>query len=138
MKHGVRVNLVNLYKEDAGNSALPEKVQCAKQEQAAAARIGTLAVKPLDNFSGDPSKDYFADGMTDELITKMSQIGALKRVISRSTMMKYKQLQKSSPEIARELNVAALVEGTVVLSGDEARISVQLIEAATDKTLWGG
>src|SRR5437867_521742 len=102
----------------------------------AAARIGSLAVKPLDNFSGDATKDYFADGMTDELINKLSRIGALKRVISRSTMMKYKQSPKSAADIARELNVAAVVEGSVVLSGDQARISVQLIEAATDKNLW--
>ncbi len=102
----------------------------------AAARIGSLAVKPLDNFSGDATQDYFADGMTDELINKLSQIGALKRVISRSTMTKYKLSPKSAAEIARELNVAAVVEGSVVLSGDQARISVQLIEAATDKNLW--
>jgi TolB-like protein/class 3 adenylate cyclase len=98
--------------------------------------IESLAVKPLENLSGDVNKNYFADGMTDELTTKMSQIGALKRVISRSTMMKYRQSSKSSAEIARELNVAAVVEGSVVLSGDQARISVQLIEAATDKNLW--
>jgi TolB-like protein/class 3 adenylate cyclase/Flp pilus assembly protein TadD len=101
-----------------------------------AAGIASLAVKPLDNFSGDPSKNYFADGMTDELITKLSQISALKRVISRSTMMKYRQSPKSSADIARELNVEAVVEGSVVLSGDQARISVQLIEAASDKNLW--
>jgi len=136
VKHGVRVSLVNLYTGDVGNSKLPEKLIRAKQEQDAAARIGTLAVKPLDNFSGDTSKDYFADGMTDELITKLSQISAFKRVISRSTMMKYKRSPKSAPEIARELDVATLVEGSVVLSGDQARISVQLIEAATDKSLW--
>src|SRR5262249_37029595 len=102
----------------------------------AVARTGSLAVKPFDNFSGDPGKEYFADGMTDELINKLSQIGALKRVISRSTMMKYKQAPKSAAEIARELNVAAVVEGSVVLSGDQARISVELIDAAADKTLW--
>jgi TolB-like protein len=102
----------------------------------AAEGIESLAVRPLENLSGDVNKSYFADGMTDELTTKLSQIGALKRVISRSTMMKYKQSPKSSPEIARELSVDAMVEGSVVLSGDQARISVQLIEAGTDKTLW--
>jgi TolB-like protein/Tfp pilus assembly protein PilF len=102
----------------------------------AAARIGSLAVKPLDNFSGDATKEYFADGMTDELINKLSQIGVLKRVMSRSTMMKYKQSPKSAADIARELNVGAVVEGSVVLSGDQARISVQLIDAATEKNLW--
>jgi adenylate cyclase len=136
VKHGVRVNLVNLYTEDAGNSDTPAKIASAKHEQAAAARIGNVAVKPLDNYSGDESKDYFADGMTDELITRLSQISAFKRVISRSTMMKYKRSPKSAREIARELDVATLVEGSVVLSGDQARISVQLIDAAADKTLW--
>ena len=136
VKHGVRVNLVNLCTAEAGNSAMPEKVASAKQQRAEDARVGTLAVKPLDNFSGDASKDYFADGMTDELITKLSQIGALKKVISRSTMMRYKSSPKSALEIAREVDVAVLVEGSVVVSGDQARISVQLIEAATDRNLW--
>src|SRR6266404_6003004 len=191
VKHGVRVNVANLYTGEVGNPALPEKLTRAKQEQdaaalaadeataaaagriaarrrrkvallagsffamlalgigfwvfsqrkaatatLAAARIGSLAVKPLDNFSGDATKEYFADGMTDELINKLSQIGALKRVISRSTMMKYKQSPKSVADIARELNVAAVVEGSVVLSGDQARISVQLIDTATEKNLW--
>ncbi len=103
---------------------------------AAGSQIESLAVKPLDNLSGDASKSYFADGMTDELITKLSQIGALKRVISRSTMMKYKLSPKSALEIARELNVAAVVEGSVVLAGNQARISAQLIEAANEKNLW--
>jgi TolB-like protein/class 3 adenylate cyclase len=136
VKHGVRVNLVNLCTAEAGNAAIPAKIASAKQQQADAARVGTLAVKPLDNYSGDASKDYFADGMTDELITKLSQISALKKVISRSTMMKYKRSPKSASEIARELDVAVLVEGSVVVSGDQARISVQLIEAATDQNLW--
>ena len=108
----------------------------AQRKSATVMGIASLAVKPLENLSGDANKNYFADGMTDELTTKLSQIGALKRVISRSTMMKYKQSPKSSPEIARELNIDAMVEGSVVLSGDQARISVRLIEAATDKNLW--
>src|SRR2546428_9789108 len=82
----------------------------------AAARIGSLAVKPLDNFSGDATKEYFADGMSDELINKLSQIGALKRVISRSTMMKYKLSPNSALEIARQLNVAAVVDGSEELA----------------------
>jgi adenylate cyclase len=136
VKHGVRVSLVNLCTGEVGNAAPPMKVTCARQEREAAGRIGSLAIKPLDNFSGDASRDYFADGMTDELITKLSQISALQRVISRSTMMKYKRSPKSAPEIAQELGVGAIVEGSVVVSGDQARISVQLIEAATDKNLW--
>ena len=98
--------------------------------------IESLAVKPLENLSGDKGKDYFADGMTDELTTKLSQIGALKRVVARSTMMKYKQSLKSSAEIAHEVSVKAMVEGKVVLAGDQAQISVQLVDAATEKILW--
>ncbi len=98
--------------------------------------IASLAVKPLENLSGDPAKDYFADGMTDELTTKLSQIGALKRVVARSTMMKYKQSPKSSADIAHEVNVKTMVEGSVVLAGDQARVSVQLVDVGTAKTLW--
>jgi TolB-like protein/Tfp pilus assembly protein PilF len=94
-----------------------------------------LAVLPLDNLSGDPSQDYFADGMTDELITDLAHISAL-RVISRTSVMAYKHARKPLPEIARELNVDAIVEGTVLRSGDQVRITAQLIQAPTDNHLW--
>jgi TolB-like protein/class 3 adenylate cyclase len=100
-----------------------------------AAAIESLAVKPLDNFSGDATKNYFADGMTEELTTKLSEIGALKTVISRSSMMKYKGSSKSPSEIAREVNVGAIVAGSVMLSGSEAKITVELIDAATEAVL---
>lgn len=97
--------------------------------------IRSLAVLPLDNLSGDASQNYFADGMTDELITDLAQISAL-RVISRTSVMAYKGARKPLPQIARELNVDAIVEGTVLRSGDQVRITAQLIEASTDKHLW--
>jgi len=97
--------------------------------------IRSLAVLPLDNLSGDPTQDYFADGMTDELITDLAQIRAL-RVISRTSVMGYKGVRKSLPEIARELNVDAVVEGSVMRSGDQVRITAQLIQAPADKHLW--
>ncbi len=97
--------------------------------------IRSLAVLPLANFSGDASQDYFADGMTDELITDLAQISAL-RVISRTSVMVYKGARKSLPEIARELNVDAVVEGSVQRSGDQVHITAQLIEASADKHLW--
>jgi len=97
--------------------------------------IRSLAVLPLDNLSGDPSQDYFADGMTDELITDLAHIGAL-RVISRTSVMTYKHARKPLPEIARELNVDAVVEGTVLRSGEQVRITAQLIQARDDKHLW--
>src|SRR3989475_2358017 len=97
--------------------------------------IRSLAVLPLDNLSGDASQNYFADGMTDELITDLAQITAL-RVISRTSVMVYKGARKPLPQIARELNVDAVVEGTVLRSGEQVRITAQLIEASTDKHLW--
>ena len=96
--------------------------------------IRSLAVLPLENLSGD-AQDYFADGMTDELITDLAHIGAL-RVISRTSVMPYKGARRPLPVVARELNVDAIVEGTVLRSGDQVRITAQLIQASTDKHLW--
>jgi TolB-like protein/DNA-binding winged helix-turn-helix (wHTH) protein/Flp pilus assembly protein TadD len=97
--------------------------------------IRSLAVLPLENLSGDPSQDYFSDGMTDELITELGQISGL-RVISRTSVMTYKGARKSLPQIARELNVDAVVEGTVLRSREQVRITAQLILANADKHLW--
>ena len=97
--------------------------------------IRSLAVLPLESLSNDASQDYFADGMTDELISDLGQISAL-RVISRTSVMAYKHTRKSLPQIARELNVDAVVEGSVLRSGDQVRITAQLIEAATDRHVW--
>jgi serine/threonine-protein kinase len=97
--------------------------------------ISSIAVLPLENLSGDKEQEYFVDGMTDELIGELSQISSL-RVISRTSIMRYKKTDKSLPQIARELNVGAVVEGTVLRAGDKVRITAQLIEAATDKHVW--
>jgi serine/threonine-protein kinase len=97
--------------------------------------IHALAVLPLANLSGDPAEEYFADGMTEELITNLAKIGAL-RVISRTSVMGYKGGKKSLPEIARELHVDAVVAGAVARAGDRVRITAQLIDAATDRHLW--
>jgi TolB-like protein/DNA-binding winged helix-turn-helix (wHTH) protein/Flp pilus assembly protein TadD len=99
------------------------------------ATIRSLAVLPLENLSGDPSQDYFAEGMTDELITHLGQIGAL-RVISRASAMTYKHVRKPLAQIARELNVQAVVEGSVLRSGDRVRITAQLIELPADRHIW--
>jgi len=99
-----------------------------------ASPIRSLAVLPLENLSGD-AQDYFADGMTDELITDLAQIGAL-RVISRTSVMPYKSAHKPLPAVARELNVDAVVEGTVLRSGNQVRITAQLIQASADRHLW--
>jgi TolB-like protein/DNA-binding winged helix-turn-helix (wHTH) protein/Flp pilus assembly protein TadD len=99
------------------------------------ARIQSIAVLPLENLSGDAAQDYFADGMTEELITELGQIQPL-RVISRSSVMQYKGVRKPLPLIAHELNVDAVVVGTVVHSGEQVRITAQLVEASSEKQLW--
>lgn len=102
---------------------------------AASHKIGSLAVLPLANLSGNSEQEYFADGLTDALITDLAQIHAL-RVISRNSIMLYKGNPKPTPQIARELNVDAVVSGAVQQSGGRVRISAQLIQGATDRHLW--
>jgi TolB-like protein/DNA-binding winged helix-turn-helix (wHTH) protein len=97
--------------------------------------LRSIAVLPLDNFSGDPSQEYFVDGMTDELITDLAKVSSL-RVISRTSVMHYKGTKKSLPEIARELNVDGIVEGSVTRSGGRVRITAQLIRAPNDQHIW--
>lgn len=98
-------------------------------------RVGSIAVLPLKNLSGDPEQEYFADGMTEAMINELAKIGSL-RVISRTSTMQYKDTRKTAPEIARELNVDGVVEGSVMRSGDRIRITAQLIRGATDEHLW--
>jgi TolB-like protein/DNA-binding winged helix-turn-helix (wHTH) protein/Tfp pilus assembly protein PilF len=97
--------------------------------------IRSLAVLPLENVSGDNSQDYFADGMTDAWITRLAQISTL-RVISRTSVMTYKNVHRPLAEIARDLNVDAVVEGSVSRSGDRVRVTAQLIDARNDRQLW--
>ena len=103
--------------------------------QGAASPIESLAVLPFQNLSGDASKDYVADGFTDELITDLAQQSPI-RVVSRSSVMQYKGTRKSLPKIARELRVDAIVEGSVSLSGQQVRVTAQLIQAPSDRHLW--
>jgi serine/threonine protein kinase/tetratricopeptide (TPR) repeat protein len=98
-------------------------------------QIHSIAVLPLVNVSGDPEEEYFADGVTDELITELAQVGEL-RVISRTSVMTYKGAKKPLPQIARELGVDAVVDGSVQRSGDKVRINAELIQASTDRLLW--
>jgi TolB-like protein/Tfp pilus assembly protein PilF len=106
-----------------------------RQHAKSSPQITSLAVLPLTNLSGDASQDYFTDGLTDELTTRLAKISAL-RVISRTSVMHYKGSSKTTPEIARELNVDALLVGSVLRSGDRVRISAQLIQARSDKNVW--
>jgi len=98
-------------------------------------QIRAIAVLPLDNLSGDDGQEYFADGMTDALITNLAQISSL-RVISRTSVMGYKGTRKRLADIARELNVDGIVEGAVIRSGERVRVDAQLIEASTDRHFW--
>jgi TolB-like protein/tetratricopeptide (TPR) repeat protein len=107
------------------------------QPASASGGIRSLAVLPLQNFSGNPEQDYLSDGMTEALIARLSAIHGL-RVISRTSAMQLKDTRKSVPAIGKELNVDAVIEGSVLRSGDKIRISVQLIRADTDEHLWSG
>ncbi len=102
---------------------------------AASDAIRSIAVLPLVNLSRDPQQEYFSDGMTEELITDLAKIKALK-VISRTSVMQYKDAKKTTPEIAKELNVDVILEGSVLRSGNRVRITAQLIQGATDQHLW--
>jgi TolB-like protein len=98
-------------------------------------QIRSIAVPPFDNLSHDPEQECFADGMTEELITNLGKFSAL-RVISRTSVMQYKGTKKPLPQIARELNVDAIVEGTVQRSKNRVHITANLLHAPTDRHLW--
>jgi TolB-like protein/class 3 adenylate cyclase/Tfp pilus assembly protein PilF len=175
VKHGVRVSVVNLYTEELGNPAEPEKLKAARVAAAARrkraafrwlslglmslltviALIGfllfryrrppatvelpvpekSIAVMPFDNRSRDPDNAYFADGIQDEILTRLSKIADLK-VISRTSTQRYKSAPENLHEIGRQLGVAHILQGSVQKSGDIVRVNVQLIKAANDSHLW--
>jgi TolB-like protein len=97
--------------------------------------IESIAVLPLDNLSGDPAQDYFADGITEAIIGEMAKLSGL-RVVSRTSVMRYRRTTQTIAQIARALRVQAVVEGSVMQSGEQLRITTQLIHAATDQHLW--
>ena len=107
----------------------------ARERRPPAGRIRALAVLPLTNLAGDPEQEYFADGMTEALIAELAQVRAL-RVISRTSAMHYRGTTKTVPEIARELGVDGIVEGSVMRADDRVRITAQLVHAASDRHLW--
>src|SRR5437660_12893394 len=187
VKHDVRVHVVNLYTDELGNQAVPEKLRQVKAAQVAPAiaaseakptrrsrgltaaliivaalagaggfyifsnRAGSkaspsaaapvaipeksIAVLPFENLSRDPDNAYIADGIQDEILTRLSKIADLK-VISRTSTQHYKSAPENLPEIARQLGVAYILEGRVQKSGDAVRVNVQLIKAANDSHLW--
>src|SRR5207244_7671601 len=108
----------------------------ARRSSALAGRpIESLAVLPLANLSKDPEQEYFSDGMTEELITNLARMGGV-RVISRTSVMGYKGTKKPLPAVARELGVDAIIEGSVLRSGERVRITAQLIHGSSDRHLW--
>lgn len=111
------------------------KIRTRLLGRAVPVRIQSIAVLPLENLSHETEQEYFADGMTEELIASLTKIGAL-HVTSRTSVMRYKRTNKSVSQVARELNVEGIVEGTVQRSGDRVRITAQLIHAQTDQQLW--
>jgi TolB-like protein/DNA-binding winged helix-turn-helix (wHTH) protein/Tfp pilus assembly protein PilF len=107
----------------------------AKEDSSVARSDRSIAVLPMQNLSGDPSQEYFADGFTEELVTELAQVRSL-RVISRTSAMQYKGTKKPLPQIARELHVGLVLEGSVLRSGNRVRVTAQLINALTDTHLW--
>ena len=164
VKHGMRLSIVNLHADEVGNPQLPKKFQAQKKHRArmrlAAATAGLLvlvvtlvvvskkaarststipeksvAVLPFENLSDDKANAYFADGVQNEILTRLSKIADLK-VISHTSTQHYKSTPENLREIARELAVANIVEGSVQKSADAVRVNVQLIKAANDSHLW--
>jgi pentatricopeptide repeat protein len=121
----------------AGGLAWRWRQRSTELPTSAGSRIRSLAVLPLENLSGNPDQNYLADGMTEALIGRLSTIQGL-RVISRTSSMQFKAARSSEPEIARKLNVQAVVEGSVIRSGDRIRVTAQLIQGDTDMHLWSG
>ncbi len=167
VKHGMRVSIVNLYADQAGNPELPKKFQVLKKHRARVRwvamtagllalvaivagvatfsryRVGStlaapeksIAVLPFENRSEEKANTYFTDGIQDEILTRLSKIADLK-VISRTSTERYKSAPENVPEIARQLGVAHILEGSVQKSGDAVRVNVQLIKASNDSHLW--
>src|SRR5258708_2682670 len=121
----------------AGGSAWLWRQRSTESAATVTSPIRSIAVLPLENLSGNPEQDYLADGMTEALIARLSTIQGL-QVISPTSSMQFKDTRSSVPEIARKLNVRAVVEGSVIRSGDRIRITAQLIQGETDVHLWAG
>src|SRR5213596_898764 len=145
VKHGARLGIVNLYSDELGNSQPPQKFagemtssdgKSARGISDADAPEKSIAVLPFESLSADPNNTFFADAIQDEILTDLSKIADLK-VISRTSVMQYKTgVKRNLREIADELGVAHIVEGSVQPAGNRVRVRAQLIEARTDKHLW--
>jgi serine/threonine protein kinase len=134
-RHGAAIGVAVIGVTTAAWLAKLDGLHTTPASVASTAEIRSIAVLPLQNLSKDPAEDYFADGMTDALITKLAQIGAL-NVRSRNSAMRYKGTGKAVPEIARELHVDAVVEGSVVRQAGRIRITARLLDGMTERILW--
>jgi adenylate cyclase len=140
VKHGLSLSLVNLYTDQAGNPQLPQKFQGpvpAKKNAVSETHIvrKSIAVLPFENLSEDKANAYFADGIQEEILTRLSKIADLK-VISRTSTQRFKSSPDNLPEIAKQLGVANILEGSVQKAADQVRVHVQLIDAENDSHLW--
>jgi adenylate cyclase len=140
VKHGATLAIVNLYSDEIGNPELPKKFKgdepLQKKVEASAPTLRkSIAVLPFENLSEDKANAYFADGIQEEILTRLSRIGDLK-VISRTSTQRFKSSPDDIPQIAKQLGVANILEGTVQKAGDQVRVNVQLIDAENDSHLW--
>jgi TolB-like protein/class 3 adenylate cyclase/Tfp pilus assembly protein PilF len=140
VKHGVTLALFNLYSDEIGNSELPKRFSGAgareeKVEPARATSRKSIAVLPFENLSDDKANAYFADGIQEEILTRLSRIGDLK-VISRTSTQRFRNTAEQLPEIAKLLGVSTILEGSVRKAGENVRVHVQLIDAENDAHLW--
>src|SRR5438067_2208414 len=140
VKHGVTLGLFNLYSDEIGNPEAPRSVPEAKRAEkieivTAPLPRKSIAVLPFENLSQDKANEYFADGIQEEILTRLSRIRDLK-VISRTSTQRFKSSSDDIAQIAKQLGVANILEGTVQKAGDQVRVNVQLIDAANDSHLW--
>jgi TolB-like protein/Tfp pilus assembly protein PilF len=138
VKNGVTLGLVNLYSDEIGNPEVPEKIkggETPREKPRAPILRKSIAVLPFENLSEDKTNAYFADGIQEEILTRLSRIGDLK-VISRTSTLRFKNAPDNISEIAKQLGVANILEGSVQKAADQVRVSVQLIDAESDSHLW--
>src|SRR6184192_2356274 len=138
VKHGATLGVVNLYSDEFGNPETPKKIkggEIPREKPSAPILCKSIAVLPFENLSEDKANAYFADGIQEEILTRLAKIADLK-VISRTSTQHYKTAPENLPEIGRQLGIAHILEGSVQKSGDAVRVNVQLIRAATDSNLW--
>src|SRR5437868_3275333 len=138
VKHGVSLALFNLYSDEIGNPEQPKKFQTDERKidvVTPTAPQKSIAVLPFENLSEDKANVYFADGIQEEILTRLSRIRDLK-VISRTSTQRFKNTAEQIPDIAKQLGVATILEGSVRKAGDKVRVHVQLIDAENDAHLW--